>query len=74
MTDSQLLIVVPHSLQKPFLKLAHDDSGHQGVDRTMSKLSSMAYWIGMGRRPVDHCKFCVKCQLCKAPAPKPTLL
>ena len=29
MTDNQLLIVVPHSLQKLFLKLAHDDSGHR---------------------------------------------
>ena len=48
MTNSQLLlIVVPSSLQKLFLKLAHDDS--QGVDRTMSKLSGMAYildWNG----------------------------
>ena len=74
MTDSKLLIVVPHSLQKLFLKLAHDDSGHQGVDRTISKLSDMAYWIGMGRRVADHCKFCVKCQFCKAPAPKPVPL
>ena len=74
MTDSQLLIVVPSSLHKLFLQLAHDDSGHQGVDRTMSKLSSMAYWIGMGRRVADHCKFCVKCQYCKSPAPKPAPL
>ena len=71
MTNSHLLIVVPCSLQKLFLKLAHDDSRHQGLDCTMSKLSGMAYWIGMGRRVADHCKFCVKCQLCKAPAPKP---
>ena len=60
MTNSQLLIVVPSSLQKLFLKLAHDDSGHQEVNHTMSKLSGMTYWIGIGRRVVvDHCKFCV---------------
>ena len=40
----------------------------------MSKLSSMAYWNRIGRRAVDHCKFCVKFQFCKAPAPKPALL
>ena len=74
MTDSQLLLVVPSSLHKLFLQLAHDDFGYQGVDRTMSKLSSMAYWIGMGRRVADHCKFCVKCQYCKSPAPKPAPL
>ena len=74
MTDSKLLIVVPYSLQNLFLKLAHDDSGHQGVDRTMSKLSDMVYWIGMGRKVADYCKFCVKCQYCKASAPKPVPL
>ena len=74
MIDSQLLIVVPCSLQELFLKLAHEDSGHQGIDRTMSKLSGMAYWIGMRKRVADQCKFCVKCQMCKAPAPKPAPL
>ena len=74
MTDSKLLIVVPYSLQNLFLKLAHDDSGHQGVDHTMSKLSDMVYWIGMGRKVADYCKFCVKCQYCKASAPKPVPL
>ena len=59
--DSKLLIVVPYSLQKLFLKLAHDNSGPRGVNCTMSKLSDMAYWIGMGRKVADHCKFCVKC-------------
>jgi len=40
----------------------------------MSKLFGMAYWIGMGRRVADHCKFYEKCQLCKALAPKPASL
>ena len=73
MTDTHLLVVVPCSLQKLFLELAHENSGHQGADRTMSKLSDIAYWIGIERRVADHCKFCVKCQICKAPAPKPVL-
>jgi len=34
----------------------------------------MVYWIGMGKKIGDHCKFCVKCQMCKAPAPKPATL
>ena len=64
-------VVVHYSLQNLFLKLAHDDSGLQGVDHTMSKLSDMVYWIGMGRKVADYCKFCVKCQYCKVSAPKP---
>ena len=62
------------TLYKLFLKLAHDNSGHQGVDRSLPKPSDVAYWIGMGRKVANHCKFCVKCQFCKASAPKPVLL
>ena len=39
------LIVVPQSLQKTFLRLAHDESGHQGIDRTLS--DSLTFPIGL---------------------------
>ena len=70
MTDAKHLIIVPHSLQQLFLKLAHEDSGHQGVERTLSRLSDVAYWVGMAKSVSHHCKVCVKCQLSKALPPK----
>ena len=74
MAEHRLLIVVPHSQRKLFLTLAHDDSGHQGMDRTMARVSEMAYWVGMGRDVADHCGRCVKCQITKAPRNKPAPL
>ena len=71
MNESKHLIVVPRSLQGLFLKLVHEDCGHQGVERTLSRLSDIAYWVGMAKNVVHHCKVCVKCQFSKAPPPKP---
>ena len=74
MAEDRLLIVVPHSQRKLFLTFAHDDSGHQGTDRTMARLSERAYWVGMGRDVADHCGRCAKCQIAKAPRNKPAPL
>ena len=62
MTDAKHLIIVPHSLQQLFLKLAHEDSGHQGVERTLSRLSDVAYWVDMAKSASHHCKVCM-CQV-----------
>ena len=47
MQQHQLLIVVPTCLRKQFLQIAHDQAGHQGSDRTLARLSELAYWVGM---------------------------
>ena len=72
--NDKYLIVVPQSLQKTFLRLAHDESGHQGIDRTLSRLLDIAYWVGISKSVVRHCTFCVKCQLSKAPLTNPAPL
>ena len=36
MSEEKLLIVVPYSLRKEFLAIAHDKAGHQSTDRTFS--------------------------------------
>jgi len=72
--EDRLLIVVPQSQRKLFLTFAHDDSGHQGTDWTMARLSERAYWVGMGRDVADHCRHCAKCQIAKAPRNKPAPL
>ena len=43
------LIVVPYSLCKEFLTIAHNKAGHQGTDRTLSQLQQIVYWVGMSR-------------------------
>jgi len=67
MTEEKLLIMVPKSHQKTFLTIAHDDSGHQGIDCTMARILETAYWVGMGKDVVRHCTHCFKFQIAKAP-------
>ena len=71
MYEEKLLIVVPKSQRKTFLNIAHDDSGHQGVDHTMARLAEITYWVGMGKDIMHHCTHCFKCQINKAPAQQP---
>ena len=74
MTDEKLLVVVPKSKQLEFLKSAHEESGHQGIDRTMARLSEIVYWVGMGRDVGRHCRYCTRCQVTKSPESKPAPL
>ena len=66
-----LYFLVPHVFQQLFLRLAHENSGHQGAERTLSRLYDAAYWVGMAKSVVHHCKVCIKCQFSKALPPKP---
>ena len=74
MQEEKLLFIVPTSLQQQFLKRAHDESGHQGADRTMVRLSEAAYWVGIGRDVSRYCNRCLTCQRTKAPATHPAPL
>ena len=49
-----LQCIVPHVFQQLFLRLAHENSGHQGVEQTLSRLSDAAYWVGMAKSVVHH--------------------
>ena len=55
MSEEKLLIVVPKSQRKSSLNMAHDNSGHQGIDRTIARLSEIAYWVRMGKDVVHYC-------------------
>ena len=74
MQEKKLLFIVPTSLQQQFLKRAHDESGHQGADRTMARLSEAAYWVGIGRDVSRYCNRCLTCQRTKAPVTHPAPL
>ena len=69
-----MLVVVPRSQQESFLRMAHDQSGHQGVHRTLARLSEMAYWVGMAHDVTRYCRYCRRCQITKAPEALPAPL
>ena len=74
MSEEKLLIVVPYSLCKEFLVIAHDKAGHQGTDRTFSQLSQIAYWVGMSKDVTRYCSYCTRCQYTKSPPNQPAPL
>ena len=43
MVEEWMLIVVPHSLQRSFLKDVHDQAGYQGMERILDRLAQTAY-------------------------------
>ena len=53
-------IVVPASLQKQVLELAHE--GHQGIVKTKDRLRSKVWWPNMNSMVERHCKKCLGCQ------------
>ena len=67
MKEYKLLFIFPRSKQDSLLRMSHEQLGHQGADRTLARLSDMAYWVGMARDVIRHCKHCRKCQITKAP-------
>ena len=71
MQEARLLVVVPKSRQKAFLETAHNESGHPGIDRTLARLSEVAYWVGQGQDVVCHCQCCTRCQLTRSMVNKP---
>ena len=54
-------IVVPQSLRKPILKLAHET--HQGIVKTKQFLRARFFWPGMDQAVEDTIKGCSACVL-----------
>ena len=66
-------LYVPASMVTTFLKEAHDTplGGHLGMDRTMERLSRVAYWPNMEKSVRDYIRTCTACQLNKPSNLKP---
>ena len=58
-------ILVPESLQKKVLQMSHDQSGHQGSERTLRLLRQRMYWPKMFQDVEDWCRRCKRCQVGK---------
>ena len=53
--------VVPEELIGTVLYLGHNQSGHNGYQRTYAAIKHMYYWKGMRKHVLVHCKNCVTC-------------
>ena len=53
--------VVPEELVSTVLYLSHNQSGHNGYQRTYANIKHMFYWKGMRKHVLVLCKNCVTC-------------
>ena len=63
------VVIVPEKMKREYLECAHDEAGHQGVERTLDRLKRMAYWVGMTVSVNEYVNSCEKCQKVKLPLP-----
>ena len=64
-------ICVPTALRAAVLRLAHDDAGHVGSDKTYLSLVAKVYWNNMKRDVENYVHSCLICQAAKNYKQKP---
>ena len=62
--EEEWKVCVPTKEQQRVLKEVHDSptAGHQGIAKTLSRLSRLYYWPGMLRMGAKHVRNCLSCQ------------
>ena len=61
--------VIPDSLVDVMLHLGHNQSGHNGYQRTYAAIKHLYYWKGMRAQILRYCKICKVCVLQKVQKP-----
>ena len=57
--------VIPESLKDVVLHLGHNQSGHNGYQRTYAVIKHLYYWKGMRTQVLHYCKTCKVCAVQK---------
>ena len=57
--------VILNSLVDVVLHLGHNQSGHNGYQRTYAAIKHLYYWKGMQTKILQYCKHCKVCTLQK---------
>ena len=62
-------LVLPKMMRSHVMKIAHESTmaGHQGVSRTLSRVTTQFWWPGVTR---DVYKYCRSCDICQRTIPK----
>jgi transposase InsO family protein len=65
-SDGSVRLVVPTlELQQAICRHGHDESGHQGVQRTLHAITTFFYWPNMQRMIRSYVASCTVCQAAK---------
>ena len=57
--------VIPNPLVDVVLHLGHNQSGHNGYQRTYAAIKYLYYWKGIRMQILQYCKCCKVCTLQK---------
>ena len=68
-TGSFRQLLVPRCLRSKMLEHAHDDWGHQGVNRTVGILKTRCFWPALQQDVKTYVKKCFSCAITKTPVP-----
>ena len=66
---SSTVTVIPDTMKMEILSQVHDEAGHQGMERTLSRLKLVGYWVNMASDVVNYVASCEVCQRAKLPLP-----
>ena len=61
--------VILESLKDVVLHLGHNQSGHNGYQRTYAAIKHLYYWKGMRTHVLHYCKSCKTCAVQKVQKP-----
>ena len=64
--------ILPSNLHHAALSKCHDapGAGHLGPEKSLERLRTQAYWVGMTRDVEQYCQECHTCQKAKPPMPQ----
>ena len=65
------VVVAPRVLVSKILEQSHDQSGHMGLEKTVSKIESSVWWPGYTSDTADWIRCCESCARRKSPAVNP---
>ena len=55
-------IVLPQQYRQHIILIAHDKSGHLGIQKTKDRITQHFYWPNINHDIRDHCQTCEQCQ------------
>ena len=67
------VLVVPRELIREILQGVHDANGHQGIDRTVARISLKYTWVGRYRDIKEYIDKCEICQVSKGGGRNPKI-
>ena len=69
--DGSRVVVAPKSWREKFMRLAHDDSGHMGLVKTVHALKQRVWWPALVSSVRSYCQQCPTCARFKVQPVKP---